>query len=289
MKGIILAGGKGTRLYPITFAVSKHLLPVYDKPMIYYPLSTLMLAGIREILLISDPDSLPLYKKLLKDGSQWGIKIQYAAQPEPRGVADAFLVGEEFIGNSPVALILGDNIFYGTQLGRQLSRCVNPDGAIIFAYRVKDPTRYGVVVFNENGEPVDLIEKPKIPVSYYAVPGLYFYDSTVVEKAKSIKPSSRGELEITDINRLYLEEGKLKVEKLPRGTAWLDAGTVEALLQASLFIQVLEQRQGLRIGCVEEVAYRMGFITKEELVELARSLKSSGYGEYLLSLVKEND
>ncbi len=287
MKGIILAGGRGTRLYPVTLAISKHLLPIYDKPMIYYPLSTLMLAGIREILVISDPESLPLYQKLLGDGTQWGISLSYAVQEAPRGVADALRVGASFVGEDSVALILGDNIFYGSRLGRQLERCVDPDGAIIFAYRVQDPRPYGVVVFDQAGNPVDLVEKPREPISYYAVPGLYFYDRRAITFAQEIKPSGRGELEITDVNRKYLEIGKLNVEILPRGTAWLDAGTFDTLLRASQFVQVLEERQGLRIGCVEEVAFRKGFITREQLLELASQYQNSPYGAYLRQIAQE--
>ncbi len=288
MKGIILAGGKGTRLYPITLAISKQIMPIYDKPMIYYPLSTLMLAGIRDILVISSPEHIGNFQHLLQDGSQWGIRISYKVQPEPRGIAEAFILGADFIGDDSVALILGDNIFYGPGLGRQLQRCYNPDGAIIFAYRVKDPSQYGVVVLNEHGEVIDIIEKPSRPISYYAIPGLYFYDNDVIEIARSLKPSDRGELEITDVNREYLRRGKLKVEFLPRGTAWLDTGTFASLMQASQFVQIIEDRQGLKIGCVEEVAYRQGWISREQLIQLAQPLLKSGYGEYLLQVAAEN-
>ena len=286
MKGIILAGGKGTRLFPLTIATSKQMLPVYDKPMIYYPLSMLMLAGIREILVISTPDALPAFRELLKDGSQWGLKFEYAEQAEPRGLADAFLVGREFIGESPVCLILGDNIFYGQGMASILQECAAlKDGAIIFGYRVNDPERYGIVEFDANGSVLSIEEKPAAPKSNFAVPGIYFYDHRVVQVAESVKPSARGELEITDLNRIYLEEGKLKSKIFGRGVAWLDAGTHESLLQAAMFIEAIQQRQGLMISCPEEIAYRMGYISLEELHELGKPLAGNSYGEYILRLV----
>ncbi|HSB01176.1 MAG TPA: glucose-1-phosphate thymidylyltransferase RfbA [Anaerolineales bacterium] len=287
MKGIILAGGKGTRLYPLTSATSKQLLPVYDKPMVYYPLSTLMLAGIREILVISTPEILPAFRELLQDGSQWGLKFDYAAQAEPRGLADAFLVGSKFIGNGTVCLILGDNILYGEGMISMLHECAAlKEGAIIFGYKVNDPERYGVVEFDEGYRVLSVEEKPRQPRSSYAVPGIYFYDQQVSEIARSLKPSVRGELEITDLNKAYLERGRLKVRVFGRGIAWLDAGTHESLLQAGSFIQTIQERQGLMISCPEEIAYRMGYISKEQLCELGKKLAGNSYGEYILGVAK---
>lgn len=284
MKGIILAGGSGTRLHPLTLAVSKQLMPVYNKPMIYYPLSTLMYAGIRKILIISTPEDLPLFKKLLGDGSKLGCEFQYAIQPEPRGLAEAFIIGKEFIGNHKTALILGDNIFYGSGLKELLQQSTNPDGGIIYAYHVLDPERYGVVEFDKNKTALSIEEKPENPKSHYAVPGIYFYDNSVVEIAEKIKPSARGELEITDINNVYLNQGKLQVGILDKGIAWLDTGTFSSLMQASQFVEVIEERQGIKVGSIEEAAYEMGYITKEELHRLAEPLLKSGYGKYLLQI-----
>ncbi len=286
MKGIILAGGSGTRLHPLTLAVSKQLMPVYDKPMIYYPLSILMLAGIREILIISTPHDLPHFHKLLGDGSRLGCKFSYAEQPSPDGLAQAFIIGEEFIGSDKVALILGDNIFYGSGLSKLLQANNDPDGGVIYAYQVNDPERYGVVEFDNENNVLSIEEKPEKPRSNYAVPGLYFYDNGVVDIAKNTRPSPRGELEITDVNKYYLQQGRLKVGVLDRGTAWLDTGTFQSLMQAGQFVQVIEERQGLKIGCIEEVAYRRGFIDAAHLREIAQPLLKSGYGQYLLKLIE---
>jgi glucose-1-phosphate thymidylyltransferase len=287
MKGIILAGGSGTRLHPLTLAVSKQLMPVYDKPMIYYPLSTLMQAGINEILIISTPHDLPHFEKLLGDGKRLGCKFSYAAQEVPNGLAQAFVIGADFIGSDDVALILGDNIFYGDGMDRLMQESTQPNGGVVFAYPVADPERYGVVEFDANNNAISIEEKPKQPKSNYAVPGLYFYDNSVVQIAKNIQPSARGEYEITDVNKTYLEQGKLKVAVLSRGTAWLDTGTFNSLMQAGQFVQVIEERQGLKIGCVEEIAYRMGFITKDQLKEIAEPLTKSGYGQYLLRIINQ--
>lgn len=289
MKGILLAGGRGTRLYPLTAAISKQLLPVYDKPMIYYPLSTLMLAGIRQILVITDPEQRPMYEQVLRDGSQWGIELQYAAQPEPRGLADAFLIGEEFIGRDTVSMILGDNLFYAFGLRHRMQRAAELEsGAVIFAYWVRDPERYGVVTYDRDWNVIDIQEKPSMPKSNYAITGLYFYDNDVIEIAKGLKPSPRGELEITDINLHYLRRGDLQVEQLGRGSAWVDAGTMDALLQASNFVEVVEARQGLKIACLEEIAWRMGFIDSSDVERQAEALANSAYGGYLLELLQRD-
>jgi len=286
MKGIILAGGTGSRLWPLTKALSKQLMPIYDKPMIYYPLATLMLSGIREILIITTPEDLPLFKKLLSNGNQLGCRFEYAIQPEPKGLAEAFIIGKEFIGNSSVALILGDNIFYGNGLEQLLKENYKPKGGIIYGYHVNNPKRYGVVEFDKTGKAISIVEKPEKPKSNFAIPGIYFYDNEVVSIAESIKPSNRYELEITDVNKTYLELGKLQVSVLDKGIAWLDTGTFSSLMQASQFVQVIEERQGLKIGCIEEVAFAQGYIDVEQLKELAEPLLKSGYGEYLMNLIK---
>ena len=287
MKGIILAGGSGTRLHPLTLAMSKQMMPVYDKPMIYYPLSLLMLAGIKEILIISTPHDLPNFKRLLGTGEQIGVQFSYAVQEIPNGLAQAFVIGEEFIGDDKVALVLGDNIFYGSKLPKALRECVDPEGGVVFAYHVNAPERYGVVDFDEHKNVISIEEKPEKPKSNFAVPGLYFYDNSVVNIAKNLKPSPRGEYEITDVNKAYLEQGKLKVQILDRGTAWLDTGTIDSLLEAAQYVEVLEKRQGLKISCIEEIAYRMGFIDKAQLKSLAEPLKKSGYGDYLLKILEQ--
>ncbi|GAB4138412.1 MAG: glucose-1-phosphate thymidylyltransferase RfbA [Bacteroidia bacterium] len=291
MKGIILAGGSGTRLHPLTLAVSKQLMPVYDKPMIYYPLSTLMLAGIKEVLIISTPVDLPLFEKLLGSGENLGMRFHYAVQPEPKGLAQAFTIGADFIGSDFAALILGDNIFHGSNLSKTLSdsrkKVIEKGGGLVFAYHVNDPERYGVVEFDKSGKAISIEEKPKQPKSHYAVPGIYFYDNNVIEYARNLKPGARGELEITDINKIYLEQQKLDVSILNRGTAWLDTGTHQSLLQAGNYVSIIEERQGLKVGCIEEVAYRMGFIDANQLRSLAEPLMKSGYGQYLLSLISE--
>lgn len=286
MKGIILAGGKGTRLYPLTLSISKQLMPVYDKPMIYYPLATLMLAGIREICIISTPEHLPLFQSMLGTGEEIGCKFEFIPQYDPNGLAQAFVLGADFIGDDSAALILGDNIFHGNGLSEMIQSCFNPDGGIVFAYPVHDPERYGVVEFDENNKVISIEEKPAQPKSNYAVPGLYFYDNSVIEVAKNLAPSARGEYEITDVNRIYLEKGKLEVRVMSRGYAWLDTGTHDSLLEAGEFIHVIEKRQGLKVGCIEEVAHQMGFINDQELMQLAKKYEKSGYGEYLASILK---
>lgn len=288
MKGIILAGGSGTRLHPLTLAMSKQMMPIYDKPMIYYPLSVLMMAGINEILIISTPHDLPHFERLLGNGESIGCKFQYAVQEVPNGLAQAFVIGEKFVGKDKVALILGDNIFYGVGLGRTLKQISDPDGGVVFAYHVSDPERYGVVEFDKNNKALSIEEKPKEPKSHYAVPGLYFYDNEVITIAKNLKPSPRGEYEITDVNKEYLKRGKLKVSIMDRGTAWLDTGTFPSLMQAGQFVQVIEERQGLKIGCIEEVAFNMGYINKEQLIKIAQPLTKSGYGNYLLEVAKHS-
>jgi len=286
MKGIILAGGSGTRLYPITKGISKQLMPIYDKPMVYYPLSTLMMAGIKEILIITTPHDQDQFQRLLGDGRDWGINLQYASQPSPDGLAQAFIIGEEFIGDDKVAMVLGDNIFYGHGFGESLKSCADPDGGVVFAYQVSDPERYGVVDFDRNMNAIKVEEKPKNPTSNYALVGLYFFDNEVIEIAKDVKPSARGELEIPSVMDVYLKKGKLKVEVMDRGSAWLDTGTFGSMNDASEYIRVIEKRTGLKIGCPEEIAYREGYITKEQLEAIAEPLKKSGYGEYLLKLLK---
>lgn len=288
MKGIILAGGSGTRLHPLTLAMSKQMMPIYDKPMIYYPLSVLMMAGINEVLIISTPHDLPHFERLLGNGESLGCKFTYAVQEIPNGLAQAFVIGEKFIGNDKVALILGDNIFYGVGLGGALKQINNPQGGVVFAYHVSDPERYGVVEFDKKNNVLSIEEKPSEPKSNYAVPGLYFYDNEVVAIAKNLKPSARGEYEITDVNKEYLKQGKLKVSIMDRGTAWLDTGTFPSLMQAGQFVQVIEERQGLKIGCIEEIAFNMGYITKEQLIKIAQPLTKSGYGNYLLELAKNS-
>lgn len=286
MKGIILAGGSGTRLHPLTLAVSKQLMPVYDKPMIYYPLSTLMISGIREILIISTPHDLPGFQRLLGDGAELGCKFSYAEQPKPEGLAQAFTIGADFIGDDKVALVLGDNIFYGRGFGKLLRENTEVDGALVYAYHVRDPQRYGVVEFGEDNKVISIEEKPKVPKSNYAVPGLYYFDNDVIQIARDLKPSARGEYEITDVNKEYLRRGKLKVAKMTRGTAWLDTGTFDSLMQAGQYVQVIEERQGLKIGCIEEIAWRMGYIDDNQMKELAQKLRKSGYGDYLLEQLK---